>query len=206
VSGVRRLRILVVDDHEVVNWGFRVLLTRQPWVERCVTATSQEQALAYTRRYEPHVALVDLFLDDDSGVDVARAIREVSATTRVLLVSGARTAPAKAVRAAGAAGYVSKSWSPDEMAAAVRLVGLGLNLALTVPEVESPPATRLSGRERDVLELIATGKRNADIASELCLSVYTVKQHASAAYQKLGVRNRVEAVRRAERLGYLTSV
>jgi len=203
VIGIRRLRILVVDDHEVVNWGFRVLLTRQAWVERCVTATTREQALGYARRYEPHVALVDLFLGDDSGVEVARAIREVSPMTRVLLLSGAAKAPAKAVRAAGAVGYVSKSWSPDDLAAAVRVVGLGLKL--TTPDVEAPPPTRLSGRERDVLEQIAAGKRNADIADELSLSVYTVKQHASAAYQKLGARNRVDAVRRAERLGYLIS-
>ena len=62
MSPDRNLRVLVVDDHDVVHWGFRLLLTEQPWVERCLTASSVEEALEMARRYEPHVALVDLFL------------------------------------------------------------------------------------------------------------------------------------------------
>jgi DNA-binding NarL/FixJ family response regulator len=64
VSPDRNLRVLVVDDHDVVHWGFRLLLTEQPWVERCLTASSVKDALAMARRYEPHVALVDLFLGE----------------------------------------------------------------------------------------------------------------------------------------------
>ena len=61
-SGERRLRVLIVDDHEVVHWGFRLMLGEQPWVERCVSARNAAEAIALTQRYEPHVALVDLFL------------------------------------------------------------------------------------------------------------------------------------------------
>src|SRR5512140_1017637 len=72
----RRLRVLVVDDHDVVHWGFRVLLGEQPWVERCLAARTGEEALELTRAFEPHVALVDLFLARDSGADVCESIRK----------------------------------------------------------------------------------------------------------------------------------
>jgi len=98
------LRVLVVDDHEVVHWGFRVLLTEQPWIERCLAARTADEALALTRTFRPQVALIDLFLGNDYGVDLCRSVRELSPETRVLLISGAgRMAPA-AARAAGASG------------------------------------------------------------------------------------------------------
>ena len=73
--------MLVVDDHDVVHWGFRLLLTEQPWVERCLTASSQDEALDLARRYEPHVALVDLFLGEESGAELCEAIRRESPLT-----------------------------------------------------------------------------------------------------------------------------
>jgi len=89
VSPDRNLRVLVVDDHDVVHWGFRLLLTEQPWVERCLTAASVEEALEMARRYEPHVALVDLFLGEESGAELCEAITRESPKTRILLISGA---------------------------------------------------------------------------------------------------------------------
>src|SRR4030081_4015624 len=72
----RRLRVLVVDDHDVVHWGFRVLLGEQPWVERYLAARTGAEALELTRTFEPHVALVDLFLAGESGADVCASVRE----------------------------------------------------------------------------------------------------------------------------------
>jgi DNA-binding NarL/FixJ family response regulator len=69
-STERRLRVLIVDDHEVVHWGFRLMLGEQPWVERCVSARNSAEALALTQRYEPHVALVDLFVGQESGAEI----------------------------------------------------------------------------------------------------------------------------------------
>src|SRR5438309_4067032 len=83
----KRLRVLVVDDHDVVHWGFRVLLGEQPWVERCVAARTGAEALDLARRLQPHVALVDLFLAGESGADVCESIRGASPGTRVLLLS-----------------------------------------------------------------------------------------------------------------------
>ncbi|MFZ0043250.1 MAG: response regulator transcription factor [Solirubrobacteraceae bacterium] len=200
-----RLRVLVVDDHDVVHWGFRLMLTQQPWVERCVSAHSGPEALKLASRYRPHVALVDLFIGEESGAEVCERLRAAQPNTRVLLFSGAGEISPQAARAAGASGFAYKDWPARRIAGAVRLVGLGK----TVFEAPRVPAARqsnlgLSDRERDVLSLMASGATNPEIGEALHLSRHTVKEHSSAVYRKLGVRNRTEAVQRAQRLGLLT--
>jgi DNA-binding NarL/FixJ family response regulator len=200
-SAEPRLRVLVVDDHEVVHWGFRVLLGEQPWVARCLSARSGEEALALLPGLRPDVALVDLFLSGESGADVCASIRRASPQTRVLLISGSGRMSPAAARAAGASGFVSKDWEAREVARAVRAVGLGQTLFAPTSE---QPAPLLTEREREVLDLIAGGRTNREIAAVLYLSPHTVKEHTSALYRKLGARNRAEAVQRAQRVG-LTS-
>jgi DNA-binding NarL/FixJ family response regulator len=197
-AGERHLRVLVVDDHAVVQWGFKVLLGKQRWVERCVVASDPDEALEAVERNAPDVALVDLFLGGHSGAELCEAIRGASSRTRVLLISGVGWISPQAARAAGASGFVSKDWSADEVAMAVRMVGKGMTVF--APREEGPE-TLLSEREREVLGLMASGATNREIAARLYLSPHTVKEHASALYRKLGVRNRAEAVRRGERLG-----
>ena len=196
----RRLRVLVVDDHDVVHWGFRLLLGEQPWVQRCLAARTGAEALELTRTFRPHVALVDVFLAGESGADVCESIRSASPATRVLLISGAGRMSAAAARAAGASGFVSKDWEAHEIANAVRMVGLGMTLF--APKADQPTPL-LSEREREVLDLIAAGSTNREIAERLYLSPHTVKEHTSALYRKLGARNRAEAVQRAQRIGLL---
>jgi DNA-binding NarL/FixJ family response regulator len=194
----RPLRVLVVDDHEVVHWGFRLMLGNQPWVERCLSASSGEEAYALAQRYEPHVALIDLFIGEESGADVCEQLRKRSPTTNVLLISGAGRISARAAKAAGASGFVPKDWSAADIARAVRMVGLGV----TVFQPHAPAdATPLSPREREVLELVAAGGTNREVAAALHLSPHTVKDLTSSLYRKLGAKNRADAVRRAERLG-----
>jgi two-component system response regulator DesR len=190
--------VLVVDDHEVVHWGFRLLLSEQPWVERCLTARDPDQARDLARRYEPHVALVDLFLGERSGAELCTTLRRDSPRTRVLLISGAGWISPQAARAAGASGFLSKDSSADTVAGAVRAVGEGRTVFSRGPREAAAP---LSPRERDVLGLMSGGATNREIAESLHLSPHTVKEHTSQLYRKLGVRNRAEAVRRAERLG-----
>jgi len=197
----RRLRVLVVDDHDVVHWGFRLLLTDQTWVERCLSARNGEEALAMAKRYEPHVALVDLFLGPESGADVCESLRRESPGTRVLLISGAGRISPHAARAAGASGFVSKDWGAHDVAMAVRMVGLGMTVFNRASAEK--PVNELSEREREVLDLIASGATNREIAERLFLSPHTIKEHTSTLYRKLKARNRAEAVRRAERLGLL---
>ena len=196
----QRLRVLVVDDHDVVQWGFRVLLAEQPWVERCLAARTGDEALALARRFEPHVALVDLFLAEESGADVCEAIRNASPATRVLFISGAGRMSPAAARSAGASGFVSKDLEAREVVAAVRMVGMGMTM---FPPKASQPEPLLTSREREVLEAIAGGATNREIAQRLYLSPHTVKEHTSALYRKLGARNRAEAVQRAQRIGLL---
>jgi two-component system response regulator DesR len=196
----RKLRVLVVDDHDVVHWGFRVLLGEQPWVERCLAARTGAEALELLRTFSADVALVDLFLVGESGADVCASIRRDSPSTRVLLISGAGRMSPAAARAAGASGFVSKDWEAREVARAVRAVGLGMTMF--APKSEQP-APLLSEREREVLDLIAAGSTNREIAGRLFLSPHTVKEHTSALYRKLGARNRAEAVQRAQRVGLL---
>jgi len=196
----RRLSILVVDDHEVVHWGLRLMLGEQPWVERCLAAHDCEEALAHARRYEPHVALVDLFVGEESGAEICERLRLAVPSTRVLLISGAGRISPNAARAAGAAGFVSKDLPAEEIARAVRAVGLGRSV---FPPQEELPGAMLTSREREVLSLIADGATNREIADALYLSPHTVKEHTSSLYRKLAVRNRAEAVVRAQRLGLL---
>ncbi|HEV3000264.1 MAG TPA: response regulator transcription factor [Solirubrobacteraceae bacterium] len=194
------LRVLVVDDHDVVQWGFRLMLAEQPWIERCLSARSGDEASALARRWRPHVALVDLFIGEESGAEVCERVRVESPPTRVLLISGAGRISPSAARAAGASGFVPKEWPAREIAEAVRLVGRGMTV---FRDMEEEPATRLSEREREVLELIASGATNREIADRLYLSPWTVKEYTGTVYRKLSVRNRAEAVQRAQRLGLL---
>ena len=197
----RRLRVLVVDDHEVVHWGFRLMLGQQPWVERCLSARSADEALTLAARYTPHVALVDLFVGEESGPEVCERLRALLPALRVLLISGAGRISAAAARAAGASGFVAKDRPAAEIASAVRVVAAGREV---FPAEEAPVGPPLTGRERDVLELVARGATNREIAADLFLSPHTVKEHTSALYRKLGVRNRAEAVQRAQRLGLIS--
>jgi two-component system response regulator DesR len=200
VNAERSLRVMVVDDHDVVHWGFRLMLGEQPWVERFLSARSGEEALDLARRYEPHVALVDLFLGAESGADVCERLRAESPLTRVLLISGAGRISAAAARAAGASGFVSKDWDAGEVARAVRAIGSGQTVF--EPERDAAPApASLTEREREVLALMSSGATNREIAETLFLSPHTIKEHTSTIYRKLDVRNRAEAVQRAQRLG-----
>jgi two-component system response regulator DesR len=195
-----RLRVLVVDDHDVVQWGFRVLLECQPWVERCLAAQNAEDALAVAAEEKPDVALVDLFLGSESGADICADLLQASPDTKILLISGAGTISRAAARSAGASGFVSKDMGAQDVVKAVRMVGLGMDVFAPAPDPAQAP---LSTREREVVTLISAGATNREIAERLFLSPHTIKEYTSGIYKKLGVRNRAEAVKRAQQLGLI---
>ena len=197
----RKLGVLIVDDHDVVHWGFRLLFSQQPWVTRCLSARSMEEAIGHTRRFEPHVALVDLFVGEESGAEICERLRQETPAPKVLLISGAGRISPNAAKAAGASGFISKDWPAADIAGAVRMVGLGMTV---FKPHESPAGPPLSEREREVLEAIAGGATNREIAGVLFLSPHTVKEHTSSLYRKLGARNRAEAVQKAQRIGLIS--
>jgi DNA-binding NarL/FixJ family response regulator len=198
----RRLRVLIVDDHDVVHWGFRVMLSELSWVERCLSARTGDEAVALARRHQPDVALVDLFVGEESGPQICEQLHLAHRGVKVLLISGAGRISTEAASACGATGFVPKDWPAVDIARAVRMVGLGMSMF--EPDGDSAPAgPGLSPREQEVLELVATGATNREIAARLHLSPHTVKEHTSALYRKLEARNRADAVLRAQRLGIL---
>jgi DNA-binding NarL/FixJ family response regulator len=194
----KRLRVLVVDDHDVVHWGFRLMLGQMQWVERCLSARTGSEAVAVCRRYEPHVALVDLFLGGESGPEICERLRSEAPAPRVLLMSGAGSISPRAARAAGAVGFISKDSSATDIARMVRMVGDGQEV---FTESANPALPSLTERESEILAQIAGGATNREIAGTLYLSPHTVKEHTSTLYRKLGARNRADAVQRAQRLG-----
>jgi DNA-binding NarL/FixJ family response regulator len=193
-------RIMVVDDHAVIQVGLRALLGRQDWVHRCLPAFNTEEAVAVAMKYEPHLALIDVFVGAESGLDVCRTVKRVRPQMEVILMSGRDPISPGVARAAGAIGFISKSWSPAVLLEAVHQAACG---KLVFKGGQAREA-RLTRRETDVLEQIAAGATNPQAAVALKLSPHTVKQHTSSLYRKLEARNRTEAVRRAQRLGLIS--
>jgi two-component system response regulator DesR len=198
LTSTRALRVLIVDDHDVVQWGFRLMLGSHPWVQRCLSAHSGPEAYELAARYEPDVAVIDLFVGSESGPEICERLLELAPATRILLISGASRISADAARAAGAHGFIPKDLPAADVARAVRMVALGMTV---FQPAEEAGEAELSGREREVLTLIAGGSTNRQIASALHLSPHTVKGHTSSLYRKLDAKNRAEAVQRAQRLG-----
>ena len=194
-----RLRVLVVTDHEIVHHGFKSLLGRRPWVEGYRAARNLDEAVAAAAEDAPDVALVDL--GPEAGSELARRLAASAPSTRVLLIAPPGGLTARAARAAGAYGFVPRDWPARDIANAARMVGLGMTVF--APETNDG-STLLSERERQVLEMIAAGATNREIADRLFLSPHTVKDHTSAVYRKVGARNRAQAIVRAQRLGILS--
>jgi NarL family two-component system response regulator LiaR len=195
------VRLLLVDDHELVRAGLRTFLGLQPDIEVVGEAASGEQALALVPRLAPDIVLLDLVLPGLSGLEVVRRLRAAHPAVKVIVLTSyaGEESVLPAVRA-GVAGYLLKDVGPAELADAVRAVHAGgasldPGVAATVlRDVSAPrPADALTPREREVLRLIARGRSNRLIARDLALSEKTVKAHVSAVLAKLGVTDRTQA-------------
>jgi DNA-binding NarL/FixJ family response regulator len=204
--------VLVVDDHAVVREGLRGFLDLQDGIEVVGEAADGDEALEQAVSLSPDVVLMDLVMPRLDGVAAMRRLRERLPRARVIVltsfVDDDRLLPA--VRA-GAAGYLLKNAEPQELARAVRAAHAGE--ALLDPVVaarlvealaeagEDGPLDRLTPREREVLQLIARGLPNKQIARELDLSERTVKTHVGHVLGKLGVADRTQAALVAVRAG-----
>jgi DNA-binding NarL/FixJ family response regulator len=193
-AGHCRVRLIVVNDQEIVQWAMRSLFGAEAWVARCIAARTCAEGLALTHRYEPHVVIVDPVVRGESGLDLCSRLRQLSPAPRVLLMGTNPVDPDEAKRA-GAAGIVRSDWKITELALAVRMIASGHELGAPSDTVG------LSAREREVMAEVCTGATNNEIARRLSLSPHTIKDHISSIYRKLGVRNRAEAVERSRTLG-----
>jgi DNA-binding NarL/FixJ family response regulator len=194
----RRICTLVADDQEIVTWGLRTLLSRHSWVSRCLQATEPASAVTLARTYRPEVALIGAHWEDVSASELIRRLQGAAPGIKVLIMANGEAASRLMLTASGACGFVSKHWTGDEIVAAIRVAALGMTVS-----TGWPADAVLTEREGDVLRQIALGATNQEVAQALNISLYTVKQHASAAYRKLHARNRVEAVERARHAGLI---
>ena len=196
---VRPLRILVVDDHEVLRNGLRWLLSRVPWVERCAGARSAEEALLLARSIAFDVALVDVDLGAECGLQTCERLSAFIPNTALLTsrwdLVGMRTA-----RQAGARGVIAKDRPARALLEAVHELAAG---GACEPVPSGPGEVRFVPRERAILRLVGAGLTNAEIGASLYLAPGTIKHHMLELYDKLGAPNRAAAVHAARRLGVL---
>ncbi|MFH9547996.1 response regulator [Streptomyces sp. NPDC051445] len=207
------LRLLLADDHAVVRAGLRALLEGEPDLAVVGEAGTGEEAVRLAAQLVPDVVLMDLrFAGDGASVDGVEAVRRLAVAAPgvpvVMLTSFSGRADVVRALEAGARGYVLKAGPPRELFRAVRGAAVGaLGLASAVVgdlvgQVPDPER-QLSGREVEVVRLLADGLSNRSIAEALFLSEATVKTHLVRVYRKLGVDNRAGAVSEAVRRGLL---
>lgn len=207
-----RIRIFVVDDHEVVREGLRRMLGRSADLEIVGTAANGEDALRSIPEVGPDVVLLDLSLPDMQGLDVLKALHTEGAEGPKVLVLTVHDDEDLVLGAArlGARGYVLKHASRDELAGAIRRVAGGGHYfgdevigALLHADAHRGEEAALTPRELDILRLLTAGMANKQIGARLYLSADTVKTHLGNIYRKLGVEGRAHAVAVALRRGLL---
>ncbi|GAB7003190.1 hypothetical protein JCM18899A_06610 [Nocardioides sp. AN3] len=193
-------RVLVVDENELVQAGLRSILCEQSWVASCLVARSADVAWHVAQRHHPQLVLVSTSLASRSALELCRSFRDRMPHVRVVLMSGEGRVSAAMALSHGAVGSLSKQMPRQVIASALQRVAEGAKI---FPRDSGPTGAQLSPRELDVLQHLATGLSNPEVADLLNLSRHTVKQHTSAVYRKLGVRNRAQAASRAQELGLL---
>ena len=202
------IRVLVADDQSMVRAGFRMLLAGEQDIEVVAEASNGREAVAMAERFNPAVVLMDIRMPEIDGLEATRRILAANQAARILILTtfGLDEYVYEALRA-GASGFVLKDDPAEQLIAAVRTVAAGnalLSPAITKRVIRqftritrpAPPKEvgELTDREREILRLIAKGLSNAEIGRELYISETTVKTHVTHILQKLGLRDRVQAV------------
>ncbi|MGH8910458.1 MAG: response regulator [Egibacteraceae bacterium] len=205
--GARAVRVLVVDDHLVVREGTALLVRHDPTIEIAGGASTAAEAVEQARQLAPDVILLDLRLPDMLAPEATRALKRVAPSARVLIFTAyAEHAALEAALDAGADGCLLKDASQADLLESVKRVARGERYV--DPRIGGPGTARLPGpsltaREYEVLRRVALGETNPEIAEALGLSRNTVKSYLQAVMQKLGARNRIDAILRASEHGLL---
>jgi DNA-binding NarL/FixJ family response regulator len=214
------IRVLVADDQSMVRAGFRMLLGGEPDIDVVAEASNGLEAVEKAARFAPTVVLMDIRMPELDGLEATRRILAADENARVLILTtfDLDEYVYEALRA-GASGFVLKDDPPEQLLEAIHVVARGealLSPAVTrrvirqfsrVPHAASPRGLDdLTERERDVFRLIAHGLSNAEIGAELFISDTTVKTHITHILQKLGLRDRVQAIVLAYQAGLVDDV
>ncbi len=213
------ITVFLADDHPLLRDGLQFLLAAQPDLEVVGVAANGREAVRQVEQLRPDVVVMDIAMPELNGIEAARRIRQTCPATQVIMLS-MHHSPEHITRAlrAGARGYVLKESASDEVIEAIRLVHAGRRylshevsdtvldyyLAQHELEAEQDPLTRLSAREREILQLVAEGRSPAEIADLLSLSPNTVKSYRSRIMRKLGISNLPDLVRFAIRRGLIS--
>lgn len=209
------LRVLIADDHPLFRHGIRALLGATPDVEVVGEANTGEEAISLATSLQPDVILMDIQMPGTNGIDATRRILHESPHIRILMVTMfEEDASVFTAMRAGARGYVLKDTEKTELLRAIRAVGGGEAIFspavairlldfFSAPKPPLPPQAfpELTEREREILDLLAQGHKNHEIASRLVLSPHTVRNYVSNIFSKLQVADRAHAIIRAREAG-----
>lgn len=212
------IRLLLVDDHEIVRAGLRMLFLAEPDVDIVGEADSAQKALDAVAELKPDVVLMDVAMPGMSGIEATRRIKEAHPEVAVLALTMHEDEQYFfEMLNAGASGYVPKRAAPDDLTSAIHVVSQGdvyiyptlakllVKDFLMRAETSSPSSvSELTPREREVLTYIAEGYSNKEIADTLVISVKTVDRHRENIMRKLNLHNRVELVKYAIEKGLIT--
>ncbi|KQR39943.1 response regulator transcription factor [Microbacterium sp. Leaf159] len=206
------IRLVIADDHPIVRAGLTALFSLEPDLEVVAEAGTPDEAVACAERENPDVVLMDLQFGSQTkttGVDATRRIRALEAPPYVLVLTNYDSdADILGAVEAGASGYLLKDAPPHELTAAVRAAAAGESalapvIASRLLDRMRAPRVSLSSREIEVLELVAAGRSNSEVADQLFVSETTVKSHLAHIFSKLDVSSRTAAVSAARRKGIL---
>jgi two-component system, NarL family, response regulator NreC len=210
---MRPIRILLADDHAVVRQGFKMILNAQADMEIVGEAGNGREAVDLVERLKPDVVVMDVAMPELNGIEATRRVSEVSPHTRIIALSMHKDSVyVREVLRAGARGYLLKDSGAGDLVSAIRAVARGegyLSPAVSNAVLDdyrrhvTNPIDLLSSREREVLQMLAEGRTNKEIATILNLSVYTVDAHRGRIMEKLNLHSINELVRFAVRNGLI---
>ena len=207
MSSSRKIKVLSVDDHPLLREGLAAIVNSQDDLEMVAQAASGREAIQLFRQHRPDVTLMDLRMPDGSGIDVVSAIvAEVPDARIVMLTTFEGDVEIQRSLAAGARGYLLKTTPPVELVEVIRQVHAGkkrIPQEVAAQLAEHIADEPLTSREIDVLQHVASGNRNREIAEQLFISEETVKVHVKHIMEKLGARDRTAAVAIAVRRGII---